>query len=114
LGHMQNNTTGTLKVTNNERQIEVQTDFDIGLTRLDRQYNTTKTINTEEKRNSPCFAFLKISANAHLAHLQSRTSQSTTLSLQKSQITQTLHSDDLYRIRSNHSEIPNSCIICKY
>jgi len=40
----------------------------------------------EEEIKSPHFAFLKISAIAHLAHLQSRTSQPTTQALQKSQI----------------------------
>jgi hypothetical protein len=43
-----------------------------GLTRLDQQCNRTKTQTTEkkEKRKSPRFAFLKISAGTHLAHLQ--------------------------------------------
>lgn len=87
---MQNNTTDTLIMTRNERQIEVQTDFNIGLTRLDRQNNTTRTTEKETERKSPRFAFLKISANSHLAHLQSRKSQPTTQALQKSQILPTL------------------------
>jgi hypothetical protein len=90
LGHMQNNTTDTLIMTSNERQIEVQTDFHIGLTQLDRQYNTTRTTEKETEIKIPRFAFLKISANAHLAHLQSRTSQRATKALQKSQILPTL------------------------
>jgi len=40
----------------------------------------------KEKRKSPRFAFLKISATAHCTHLQSRTSQPTGKTLQKSAI----------------------------
>jgi hypothetical protein len=43
-----------------------------------------------EKRKNPRFAFLKISASAHLTHLQSHTSQPTAQALQKSQILPTL------------------------
>lgn len=52
------------------------------------QHYCTGTVTTDqkEKRNSPRFAFLKISARNHLAHLQSRTSQPITQALQKSQI----------------------------
>lgn len=50
------------------------------------QLNRTGTSTTEEKERSPRFAFLKISASTHLAHLQSRTSQPATQALQKSQI----------------------------
>jgi len=73
-------------MTNKERQIEVQTDFHIGLTRLDLEYKATRATVIETERKIPRFAFLKISTNAHLAHLQSRTSQPTTQALQKSQI----------------------------
>ena len=83
---MQKKTTYTLTMTSSERQIEIQTDFHIGLKRLDRQFNMTRTTHTEEKRKSPRFAFLKISASAHCTHLQSRTSRPETQALQKSAI----------------------------
>lgn len=54
---MQNNTTDTLKMTSNERQIEVQTDFDIGLTRLDRQYNTQRRPTQKKKEKPPLRIF---------------------------------------------------------
>ena len=73
-------------MTSNDRQILTQTDCMDGLTGLDLQCNRTKTIDKEEKRKSPRFAFLKIPATAHLAHLQRHTSQPTTQALQKSQI----------------------------
>lgn len=85
-------TTDTLTMTNNDRHIKTVTDYTTGLTRLDHQCNRTKTKATdkEEKIKSPRFAFLKISANAHFAHLQSHKSQPTTQALQKSQIGQPL------------------------
>jgi len=85
---MQKKTTDTLTMTSNDRHIVPQTDFHIGLTRFDRQCNRTKKLTTdkEEKRKSPRFAFLKISANTHCTHLQSRTSQRSTKALQKSAI----------------------------
>ena len=75
-------------MTSNYRHIVTQTDFTTVLTRLDRQcgHTGTHTADKEEKRKSHRFAFLKISTNTHLAHLQSRTSQPTTQALQKSQI----------------------------
>ena len=85
---MQKKTTDTLTMTSNDKNTLTQTDFHVGLIRLDRQYNETKTTNTEKERKSPRLAFLKISATAHLAHLQSSTSQPTTQALQKSQIFQ--------------------------
>ena len=66
-------TTDILTMTSNDRHIVTQTDCKDELTGLDQQYNRTKTIDKEEKRKSPHFAFLKISTTAHLAHLQSRT-----------------------------------------
>jgi len=69
-------------MTSNDRNITIQTNWTTGLTQLDRQFNRTKTT----KRKSPRFAFLKISANPHLAHLQSHTSQPATQALQKSAI----------------------------
>jgi len=70
----------------NERHIVIQTDFTTGLTRLDQQYNRTRTTDKKEKIKSPRFAFLKISASAHCTHLQSRMSQPTAHALQKSAI----------------------------
>jgi hypothetical protein len=84
---MQKKKTDTFKMKSNKRQIEIQVDFHIGLKRLGRQFNMTRKTNTEEKRKSPRYAFLKISVNAHL---QSRTIQCTTQALQKSQILPTL------------------------
>jgi len=55
------------------------------LTYKDR-HRANQTMTVDEKEKSPRFAFLIISACAHLAHLQSRTSQRTTKALQKSQI----------------------------
>ena len=65
-----------------------QTEFMTGLTRLDQQCNRTnkKTTDKQEKIEAPRFTFLKISANAHCTHLQSRTNQQTGQSLQKSAI----------------------------
>jgi hypothetical protein len=72
VGAHANNITETLTMTSNEIQIELQTDYQIGLTRTDQQCNWTRTRTTgkEEKRKSPRFAFLKISAIAHCTHLQ--------------------------------------------
>ncbi len=63
-------TTDTLTMTSSKRHIVLQTDYTTGLTRLDQHCNRTRTIMSDkkEKRKSPRFAFLKISANAHLAH----------------------------------------------
>lgn len=83
---MQKKTTDTLTMTSNDRHTVTQTDFMDGLIRLDQQCNRTRTTDREEKRKSPRFAFLKISANAHYTHLQSCTGQSTTQALQKSAI----------------------------
>lgn len=52
-----------------------RTDLCAGQARLDRQYNRTKTMTKDKKEKSHRFAFLKISANTHLAHSQSHTSQ---------------------------------------
>ena len=82
---MQKKTTDTLKMTSNKIHIATQTDFTTGLTRLDQQCYRTKTID-KEKRKSPRYAFLKISATAHCTHLQIRTSQPATQALQKSAI----------------------------
>lgn len=84
-------TTDTLTMTSNNRHIVTQTDFTIGRTRYDQQCNRT-IIQTDEKEKikSPRFAFLKISANTHCTHLQSRTSQPATQALQKSAILPTL------------------------
>ena len=74
----------------NNRHIGKQNDLKTILTRLDKQCNRTmkETIDKEEK--SPRFAFLKISANTHCTHLQSRTGQPTIQALQKSAILPTL------------------------
>lgn len=92
LGHMQKETTDTLTMTSNKRHTLVQTYFTTGLTRLSQQCNRTKNGMTdkEEKRKSPRFAFLKISASAYCTHLQSRTNQPTSHALQKSAILPTL------------------------
>jgi hypothetical protein len=98
---MQKKTTDTLTMTSNDRHIVAQADFHIGLTRFDRQCNRTKKLATDkkEKRKSPRFAFLKISASAHCTHLQSRTSQPTAQALQKSAILPALNNIKLnYRI----------------
>jgi len=50
------------------------------------RHRANKTMTVDEKEKSPRFAFLIISANTHLAHLQNRTSQRTAQILQKSQI----------------------------
>lgn len=84
LGNMQKKTTEKLTMTSNDKHITIQTDFSTGLTRLDRQYNRTRT--NEKKLKSPRFAFLKISASDYLTHLQSRTGRPSTQALQKSQI----------------------------
>ena len=52
----------------------------------DQQLYCNRTTERKEKITSPRFAFLIISANAHLAHFQSRTSPLATQALQKSQI----------------------------
>jgi len=75
-----------LAMTSYDRHMMTQTDLTTGLTRLDQQCNWTRTTDKEEKRKSPRFSFLKISANAHCTHLQSRTSQPATQALQKSAI----------------------------
>jgi hypothetical protein len=64
-------TTNTLTMTNYDRLIMAQTVFTIGLRRFASQCNRTKTTDKEENIKSPRFAFLKISANVNLAHLQS-------------------------------------------
>lgn len=84
---MQKKTTDTLTMTSYDRHMMTQTDFTTGLTGLDRQCNRTKTTDKEEKRKSPRFAFLKISANVHMALFQSRTSRPVTQALQKGQST---------------------------
>jgi hypothetical protein len=76
-------------MTSNKIHIVTQTDFTTGLTRLDQQCDWTDTTDKEEKRKSPRFAFLKISAYAHCTHLQSRTSRPATQALQKSAILST-------------------------
>jgi len=88
LGHMLKKTTDTLTMTSNYIHNRTRTDLMTEPTRLDRQCNRTRKqmTNKEEKIKSPRFAFLKISASAHLAHLQSRTNQPVTQALQKSQI----------------------------
>jgi len=65
---MQKKTTDTLTMTSNDRHTVTQTDFMDGLIRLDQQCNRTRTTDREEKRKSPRFAFLKISASAHCTH----------------------------------------------
>jgi hypothetical protein len=52
----------------------------------DQQLYSTLTVYQKEKRQSPHFAFLKISASVHCTHLQSRTSQPAAQALQKSAI----------------------------
>jgi len=102
---MQKKTTDTLTMTSKDRHIVSQTDYIIGLTRHERQSSWTRTTDREEKRKSPRFAFLKISAYAHCTHLQSRSSQPATQALQKSAILPSLdkenhkiiHRFDLYR-----------------
>ena len=87
-------TIDTLTMTSNNRHIITQTYFMDRLTQLDLQCNWTRTTDKEEEeeeRKSPRFAFLKISAKTHLAHLQSRTNQPTSKALQKSQILPTLY-----------------------
>jgi len=60
------------------------TEHIVALTSKDRhRANQTMTVNEKE---SPCFAFLRISFSTHLAHLQSRSSHPTCRALQKSQI----------------------------
>jgi len=71
------------------REKMTQTDFKADRTRhYQLLCNQTWIITSDkkEKIKNPSFAFLKISASAHLAHLQSRESQPTTRALQKSQI----------------------------
>jgi len=67
----------------------------MGQFRADRPLYRTETMrtNNEEKRKSPRFAFLKISATAHGTHLQSRTSQPATQALKKSAILSALNQD---------------------
>lgn len=90
-------TTDTLTMTSNKRHIVLQTDFTTGLTRLDQHCNwtTTETTDKEEKRKSPRFAFLKISANAHLAHPAFPTHIANTTKSGKSQILPTLNLEKL-------------------
>lgn len=52
----------------------------------DRLHYGTQTTDQDKKIKSPRFAFLKIFASAHLAHLQCRTSPPIAQALQKSQI----------------------------
>lgn len=89
---MQKKTTDTLTMTTDDRNFMTQTEFNNGLNRLNQKFKWLRTLSTEKEteRKIPRFAFLKISANTHLAHLQSRTSRLTTQSLQKSQISPTL------------------------
>src|SRR5690606_17584024 len=81
-------TTDILTIASNNRHITTQTDLTTGPTQLDQQCNRKMKHGTdkEERIKIPRFAFLKISVNAHLAHLQSRSSQSATQILQESQI----------------------------
>lgn len=53
-----------------------QIDSTTGLNPPDRQSKRTTMLTVDKKRKmrKPRFAFLKISASAHLAHMQSRTS----------------------------------------
>ena len=100
-------TRDTLTMTSNDRHITTQTELTTGLIQLDQQCNRTRTKTTDkkEKRKSPRFAFLQISAYAHCTHLQSRTGRPTTQALQKSAILSSLdkekhkiiHRFDLYR-----------------
>ena len=88
---MQKKTTDTLTMTIDNRNIVTQTEFNNGLTRLDEKFKWLRILtNEDEKRKSLRFAFVKISPNAHLAHLQIRTNQHITKASQKSQITPTL------------------------
>lgn len=59
---------------------------------LIQQRNWTKVERTEkkEKRKSPRFASLKVSASKHYTHLQSYTGQPTTQALQNSAILPTI------------------------
>lgn len=77
-------------MTSDDRHIVTQIDLTTGLTRLDRQFNRNRATYKEEKRKSPRFAFLKISASAHCTHLQSRSIQPAAQALQKSAILPTL------------------------
>lgn len=88
---MQKKTTDTLTMTSSDRHIVTQ----IGLPRLCRQFNLTMTMDKKEERKSPRFTFLKISANAHCTHLQSRSSHPATQALQKSAILPTLNYNNL-------------------
>lgn len=59
-----------MTMASKDRHIVSQTDYIIGLTRHERQCSRTRTTDRKEKIKSPRFAFLKISASTHLAHLQ--------------------------------------------
>ncbi len=69
-----------MTMMSNDRHIAIQTDLTSGLTELDQQCNRNKSGTTDftGKREGSCLAFLKISASAHLAHLQSRTGRPST------------------------------------
>ena len=69
-------------------QNQLRWTWTLGQFRADRHLysNGTRRTDQEEKRKSPRFAFLKISASAHCTHLQSRTSQPAPQALQKSAI----------------------------
>ena len=97
LVRMQKKTTDTLTMTSNKRHIVLQTDCTTGLTRFDQPCNRTRTMmtNKKEKRKSPRFTFLKISANAHLAHPAFPTHIATTTKSGKSQILPTPNPENL-------------------
>jgi hypothetical protein len=79
IGH--SNQTSTQVLRNNLRWTLTAGQFS-----TDQQIYCNQTTDRKEKRKSPRFAFLKISASAHCTHLQSRTSQPTAQTLQKSAI----------------------------
>lgn len=87
-GHMLNKILDTYIMTSNNRHIAAQIDFTTGFTRLDQQCSRTRAQKTdkEEEIKISRFAVLKISADTHLAHLQSHASQPTVQALQKSAI----------------------------
>ncbi len=64
---MQKKITDKLTMTSNDKNTLTQTDFYVRLTRLDQLCNWIKTINKEEKRKCPRFAFLKIYATAEFS-----------------------------------------------
>lgn len=62
------------------------------MTSIDRHtWTHTDIADEQENKKTDRFAFLIISASAHLAHLQGHTSQHTAQALQKSQILPTLN-----------------------